>query len=321
MLLISTITVCGKGTEFESEKLRKIASLLSDEVPYSEAVYNFTEKYLNQLISLSPKEREASMNYNDVSIDVGGLDRLSMVNDSTGLSIGDDGKRYSISFDNRDEIVIKLTFPMSYQLIVQKNIRQIGDEFVAELSKFKEKPQSDTLKPKEGELTKVAYDLYTKKGSCYYIEKINNDLYYTENKGDFTLVNDPIHLVESIRNILIFGGINSDIPMKLSVRQYGFMIKELQISLMQWILYCKQTGCKLYVGVEKIGINTLQASVFAVNRTYGYNHILNIVVPYNVIGEVKVDSAINATVTLYIPTHNISTLFDESELPNVKNKK
>lgn len=319
MRTVLLVTICllvflppkaeGQTKQFESKKLQQAASLLSKDTPYAPAVYQFVEAYLNGLLLLPVTERKWRMQADDVVIEGGALDRLHLVNDETSLAMQAKDNRYTVMLFNGSYVLLRLSFPMSYQLITQKKLKELEAEFISELSAYKVRKEKGSASVKKGELTKTAPHLYIKKGKEYYLEAINNNLYYVENKGKFTLAYDPGYIAESICNLLVSEDAPCNVSLKLAVRQYGFKTDELKVSLQQWIEYCKSKGCTLYVGVEKMEIASLRACVFAVNDIFKYNHVMNVEVPFSLLNSKK--GEVEASVTIFIPTHNILSLFEE----------
>lgn len=306
----------GQNKKFESKKLQEAASQLSKEVPYANAVYQFAENYLNQLLTLVPEERAWRMKADDFVIEQGGLDRLHLINDETSLAMRAKDNRYTVNIATGAYPLIQFSFPMSYQLISQKKLRELEAEFIKELLSFQYQVVKEPIAVKKSELTKTAPHLYIKRGEEYYIEAINNNLYYVEDKGKFTLAHDPAYMAESICNLLLSENSPCDTSLKLVVRQYGFKTDELKLPLKQWIAYCKSKGCDLYVGIEKMETSALKASVFAVNDMLKYNHVMNVEIPYALLDGDK--GEVEANITIFIPTHNILALFEEMNMNNKK---
>lgn len=316
LFLTLSLVGWGQNNKFESRKLQEAASQLSKEVPYANAVYQFAENYLNQLLTLGPEERAWRMKADDFAIEQGGLDRLHLINDETALAMRAKDNRYTVNITTGTYPLIQFSFPMSYQLISQKKLKELEAEFIKELSSFQYQGVKESSVVKKSELKKTAPHLYIKKGEEYYIEAINNDLYYVEEKGKFALAHDPAYVAESICNLLISENSPCDTSLKLVVRQYGFKTDELKLPLKQWINYCKSKGCELYVGIEKMETSGLKASVFAVNDMLKYNHVMNVEIPYSLLDGDK--GEVEANITVFIPTHNILALFEEMNMNKKK---
>jgi len=303
---------------FESKELQEAASLLSKDVPYAKAVYQFAESYFNLLLALAPTERSWKLEADDVTVEEGGLERLHLVNPETSLAVSSKGNRYRLRLSNGDFKVIQISFPMSYQLISQKSLKKLETEFLQELPTYKFQKRKDSVVIDVASLIKTAPHLYVKKGAEYYTDAISNDLYYTESKGVLSLACSADYLVESIANILVSEDVPCDFRLDLTVRRYGFKTDNLKIPLKQWIAYCKSKGCDIYVGMEKVGTEKLKACVFAVNDLMKYNHVMNVEFPYALLDTKEGD--VRADITIFVPTHNIANLFEEFNFVNKNNK-
>jgi hypothetical protein len=60
---------------------------------------------------------------------------------------------------------------------------------------------------------------------------------------------------------------------------YGFQAEDYEISLSQWISYCRNQGMALYFSVESESGDGLLALVIAENPDLGYNHMLSVAIP------------------------------------------
>jgi hypothetical protein len=301
----------GQDKKFESKELWNAISLLSQQDMYSVTIYQFVENYINQLLALSPKERKLKMEIDDVVIESGGLDRLNLISSETGIVIATHENRCKVSIENDNYPIIQLAFPLSYELITQKNLIELERDFLKELTEHVvvDTLIQDSINPEE--LQEVASCLYVQEGSFYQIKEINDNLFYKNKDGECELVYQPDYIIESVFNSLLSKNVSCDLSIKLTIRLYGFKKEVLEIPLKQLIDYFEMKGCKLYVGIEKLESESLTAGVFIVNDIFKYNHILTIDFPYILLGEPA--GTIAGDLMIYIPTHNIQSIFTENE--------
>lgn len=73
------------------------------------------------------------------------------------------------------------------------------------------------------------------------------------------------------------------IPMHLRIDKYGYKAEETDITLQQFIDYCKNEGCKLYFGIKTMNEKTLTGTLFAYNEKMAYNHVLSVSIPLNIL--------------------------------------
>ena len=296
--------------KFESKVLQQAAASLSDEVDCASAVYQFAESYFNRLLSITPQERLWRMAADGVTIEAGKLENLSLVNSHTTLNIAVKDTRGVLSIANGEFPVISISFPMSYQLIRQKNQKELEDMLVDDLKTFRSAEKAAPQNVDRSQLVNTAPGFFVDKGNVYYIDAINNDLYYQEDKNrNLNLVCSADHLLESVANLLLEENAGCRFSLEMKVHRYGFQLDTLQVDLNHWIAYCKKSGCELFVGIKQIGTAYVSAAVFAVNHYLHYNHVETVHFPIAVLEEKK--GILKSDAYVFIPTHNLSGLFEE----------
>lgn len=316
--LSSTIVSWGQK-KFESSVLQQAASLLSGENDCASEVYKFAENYFNRLLSITPQERLWRMAADNVKIETGKLENLDLINSQTSLCVSMKGARGVLSVMNDDFPIISISFPMSYQLIRQKNQIELEEMLINDLKTFS--ARGTVLRDVDSShLKKTAPSLFVEKRNSYYIDAINNDLYYHENKKKkLALVCSVDYLLESVSNLLLEENADCRFSFDMRVHQYGFKIDSLQLDLNNWIAYCKDSGCELFVGIKKISTKSVSATVFAVNHCFHYNHVVNVDFPITVLEDKK--GMLKADAYIFIPTHNLSGLFEEMNFVTKKQMK
>jgi hypothetical protein len=308
LLLLFPFIAWGQQTgNWGTGKLRESVVSVSSDIPYALVAYDFTERYLTQLQSMPAAERKSRMERDDVRILQGGLHHLNLIDEQTAMNFSERENRYTVSFANESLLLIELSFPASCRLLTGMNLKELENAFVSELSTLRYVEPSVPLAG--GELKKLASGYYMKTGDAYYMEEINNHLYYEEVKGNKRLVFSKDHPAESVFNLLLSGEMDCDLSVDLTVRRYGLKKDRFTVPLRSWIKYAEVRGCRLYAGIEALDTDCVKAYVFAVNTVLKYNHVMNVEVPYALLGEKK--GTIAGDITLFVPTHNISSLFGE----------
>jgi hypothetical protein len=165
----------------------------------------------------------------------------------------------------------------------------------------------------------LAGDYYVKTGDTYYIEEINGNLYFEEKERAFRPVFSMDHPAESVFNLFLSEDTPGNVSIRMTVRQYGLKREQMEIPVRSWISYMRNQGCTLYVGVEALETNAVKAYVFAVNTVLKYNHVMNVEIPNSLLSEGK--GKIEGDITLFVPTHNISSLFEELNWVNTTPKR
>lgn len=310
-----------RGQQSESwgnGKLRQSALAVSSNLPFATVVYDFAERYLTSLQDMSEKEQRMRMERDGVRVLQGDMSRLSLINGQTTFSFSEKDEYYGIGLFNGDFPLIELVFPASCQLLLGKNLKELEQEWIAGLDTFSYKPDSDAEIHKE-ELRQVSKGFFVYDGSSYYLESIHNHQYFQERNDSLKKVFTMDHPAESVSNLFVSESVDNKLSLCLTIRKYGLKKEQKEIPINQWIAYQKSKGCDIFVGIEELKTDRIQAMVFVVNDVLKYNHVMNVEVPYDLL--VKGEGCMEGDINLFIPTHNIRSLFNEWNVQNKKNRR
>lgn len=318
VLLLLPLSVWGQQTgKWGNGKLRQTVVSISSDIPFATAAYDFAERYLTQLQKMSVAERKSQMERDNVFITQGSIDLLNLINEQTAMNFSEKENRYIVSLMNESFLLIELSFPASCQLLTGKNLKELETDFVKGLASYNYTPSPS--QPVRKELKKLTGDYYVKTGDTYYIEEINGNLYFEERNRILHPVFSMDHPAESVFNLFLSEDTPCDVSVNLTVRQYGLKREQMEIPIGSWIAYMRNQGCALYVGIEALETNAVKAYVFAVNTVLKYNHVMNVEVPNSLLNEGK--GKVEGDITLFVPTHNISSLFEELNWVNTTPKR
>ena len=296
VLLLFPLSVWGQQTgKWGNGKLRQTVVAISSDVPFATAAYDFTERYLTQLQKMSVAERKSQMERDNVWITQGSMDLLNLINEQTSMNFSEKENRYIVSLINESFLLIELSFPASCQLLTGKNLKELEADFVKGLSSYSYTPSSSQP------------------------VRINGNLYFEEKERAFRPVFSMDHPAESVFNLFLSEDTPGNVSIRMTVRQYGLKREQMEIPVRSWISYMRNQGCTLYVGVEALETNAVKAYVFAVNTVLKYNHVMNVEIPNSLLSEGK--GKIEGDITLFVPTHNISSLFEELNWVNTTPKR
>ncbi|PXV65011.1 hypothetical protein CLV62_1089 [Dysgonomonas alginatilytica] len=287
-------------------------------------VFDFVERYLLELIQVKDRTRIAAMTRDDkVVIEYGDFPDLKKITPSHILEISQSElKNYRISWTEKasNKTVFAMSFPLQYELMLGMNKIEIEDNLLNDINY----QQYDTkeLHPlkKEKLLPVPQTDYYIRQGAKYILESMNSNLYYKKeaNRG-FSLLSDTNYPVELVANLMISDEIENNFLLNITQYKYGQNTTNFTIPLKQWVSYCLHSGCTPYFGVESQDESQIKASVIMENKKLGYNHILYIVFDKSQLS--KLGGTIDAKLYSYIPTHNVTDLFYETQNKRVKQKK
>lgn len=315
-LLLLPLTLKGQqtGASWAGGKLRQQAAALSTEIPFATVAYDFAERYLTMLQKLSPEEQKTRLMRDDVKIVAGDLNLIGLIDAHTAMLFAEtDEHRYRVAFQNGNTPLMDISFPASCQLLTGKNLKELEQEFLTGLSAFRYQP-SENLPWQKQKAVKQDNGLYLYEGETYYIQEINRHLYAKQEGGELKLIFDAAWPVESVYNLLQDEETAKETVLDLTVRKYGLRKEQTACPLRNCMAYLHAAGCELYVGIERIDADKVCATLFAVNKVLNYNHVMNVEVSRSVFAaKAEGEKRISGDITLFVPMHNVATLFGELE--------
>ena len=200
---------------------------------------------------------------------------------------------------------LRITVPADCQLIlggdaleleniVERDVKNIPTDYMFNI-------QYDNTKVSSADGVKIV------ERGHYLNEMIRGDLYFVDKEGDVQLYCDKRNPSRSISNIMLTGQFARQIPMLLTINKYGYKSSTQKTTLQQFLAYCVEEGCTLYFGIKTSGDNRLTGTLFARNDALGYNHVLSVVFPTDIIS--GGNGIVESTLYAYIPLHNVTEKF------------
>lgn len=227
-----------------------------------------------------------------------------------------DNKAYEVTWEKDANIVLRVLFPIQYELLLgmsKDDIELSLDSLIfsaADVDNDEEMIYS---------LDSVASDIYSVNGVEYYasIKALSSATYvHRDSLGVMNYVEDARYLDYTLSN-LFQHKLGKNYLIQVSQNIYGFQKKNYNISLYQWINYCRMANLKSYVAIEEETDDMLKVFVIAENKTLNYNHVLSVYVPKDFL--VKTNVIFYATVNAFIPTHNVLNLYEPYKSKPKKN--
>lgn len=275
-------TVTHIGLRLFAEETRKL-----DDTP----VFDFLERYFLQL-KYPPTSITAQKMISDDQFQFmkGSLKTVDDIRPTDGFGFNYDKRQYIATWNRDGQSLLSVSFPVEYELISGENKIEAENNLLADIQRTEIKDVT----------SKTAHD-------THYINKnFSNRLYYQ--KGE--LVSSERHPAETAANMLLSLKAKGQYNLKVTQVSYGFKKTVFDVPLRQWIAFCQNNGCHLYVGIEKIGDKgEINAVVLAVNEAENYNHVLTVTIPQEAIHTKK--GKLEARLYPYVPTHNVKQLFGE----------
>lgn len=131
---------------------------------------------------------------------------------------------------------------------------------------------------------------------------------YLQGKGSQQcLVMDSKMPLQSLHNLLLTGCSPRPIPLQLTLNKYGYRQHHLKVTLQQFVRYCQAEGCILYLGIKDKDAQTVSCTLWAVNHTLAYSHMLILKVPVNLIAGTP--GMLTGTLYTYTPLQSMTDKF------------
>ena len=273
-------TVSHIGLRLFNEGMRKMGDT---------PVMDFLERYFLQL-KYPPKVTSAKNMIRDDQFHfvTGTLQTVGELKSTDIFSLNYDKRLYTASWTREDQPLLVVSFPVEYELISGENKIEAENHLQADIlatniTNEAPKPATELGKPFE----RFSGKLYQQRGALIYSER---------------------HPAETVANMMISQQIKGTFDLNFTQVSYGFKKTTFTVPLRQWISFCQNHGCQLYVGIEDVKENgDVSAVVLAVNEAENYNHVLTLTVPSDMIRTRQ--GQIDARIYPYVPTHNVANLF------------
>lgn len=144
-------------------------------------------------------------------------------------------------------------------------------------------------------------------GGTFLSDLICSRLYLRKDgQGEWHLLWDENRPRQTLTNLLLTGFAPWPVPLKLTLDKYGYVKKELSVTLQQFVSYCENEGCRLYLGIKESGENRLSVTLFAVHTGLAYCHTLSMSVP---VGWLQGKGDLTGMLYAFTPLQNITEKF------------
>lgn len=202
---------------------------------------------------------------------------------------------------------ILISAPVSYDLIRAASRSEIERDFISMLKNSNSQRNID-IKIDPTVLQPYAETEYILPGPSYINEYITRHIYLTSDREPI-FVWDAKRPLESINNLFICGAgkVNPDVNLTIIKHEYGEK-EQIKTDIENLIAVAEAEGCTPYWGVESYENGKVTGSLFLYNSNQGYDHIFKIECrPEEIIAG---KGTLNAKAYLYIPSNNVSNLYE-----------
>lgn len=149
------------------------------------------------------------------------------------------------------------------------------------------------------------YSIATK--GTFLTHQIRANLYLQGKGSEQRLVMDSKMPLQSLNNLLLTGCSPQPIPLQLTLNKYGYRQHHLKVTLQQFVRYCQAEGCILYLGIKDKNAQTISCTLWAVNHTLAYSHMLILKVPANLLAGTP--GVLTGTLYTYTPLQSMTDKF------------
>lgn len=222
-------------------------------------------------------------------------------------------KKYNISWET--EIgEVSMSVPMDYQILSGSNIIELEENFMRDVQLeearlFDTKVDSVAILKESTDVIMSDSLIVVRQGE-YISNLIRKDLYIIKDiEGDWYLKIDSISPRQSVLNILATGQFIRPLPVNFIIKQYGSKYSSSEVSMQQLISFLRNEGCQPYIGIKRMNSETAEATIFAYNSSGSYTHVIRVLFPLELLGEVLSENKIQAEGYLYIPLNYVNESF------------
>lgn len=275
----------------------------------AQPLLDFIERYaLEQDVDIKKVDKAEEASKKHVTFVEGNASMLRLRTPEMPCTIDEKERRgYSVTWGNGNRKV-NMLIPADYQLLTGANAIELENIFERDVRRLTSISIADTLPDgwKDSNISHSDNSIIASNGN-YLSDMIRSDLYLQKGTGKNFLLLDTSKPLQSVNNILLTGSFTKEIPLKLTIDKYGYVKTNIEISLQQFIIYCRQENCKLYLGIKTRTDETISATLFAVNSKMAYNHMISLDFPLSILYEGK--GKIKGTLYAYTPLQNITEKF------------
>lgn len=284
------------GFQLFTDEMKKV---LHSPVP------DFLERYFLQMAyPQSDRPRERMAREDRFYFKKGSFETVATLRPDYAFSLDFDHKRYQASWSSEDREVLTVTFPAVHELLSGENKQEAENNVEADM---KNVVAEDVGSVDEAELRPTLQNDYLMKRGATYMNKLfSSDMYYHRQNDSLKLVADVSHPLESVANMMLAPDAQSALTLKVQQVLYGYKRKNFEVPLKNWVAYCRSNGCELYYGIESFENDEVKTTIIAVNEEQGYNHVLFLTIPVEVIDRQCGD--MTGTLQAFIPMHNVKSL-------------
>ncbi len=288
----------------------RAAELPCDDIHHPQ-ICAFLNRYITQLQTWSEPNISVYQKMHDDKFVIlsGSVEALNACTDTTAFALQRyENKAYEVIWSNGSDTLLHAAFPIQYELILgktQKEMEQMMPSLITSAPR-----RRYALDPSDVQAERISPTVYRSTPVQYYeTPSLNACVYLAQDAdGQRRLIDDADQPEYTVAN-LFQDGLGREYTIQVSQSLYGMQKRQYTVSLQQWLDYCAAEQMTCYVAIEEQREEAVQVLVVAQNTDLAYNHILSVIIPRSVLSERK--GLLAAKLSAFIPTHNISNLFEQ----------
>lgn len=303
-----------RWNEVEHIGLKLFGSSVKDGRPLS--VYDFMERYLLEVDLAKGTEQAIRLFSNRISFHVGDSDTVFDFDGTEEFDCSLEMFRTChAEWKKSGQTILAMTFDLDYQMLSGCDIIELEQNYLNKLGRYEALPPNDFHEfdfPQKNKFHII-------QGTTFMLDAIRNDLYFK--KGEtWSLLSDTLKPVQSISNAMISRNAVGDYDLYVTFDLYGYKVEQMKIKLDNWLGLCEEEGCVGYFGLKEKSAESYTGTVFMVNESCGYIHMLSVKFPMETLRKKKGD--IEGRMFVYIPLHNVSErFFHQTDYKRFSNEK
>lgn len=263
-------------------------------------VYNFVERYLLESLLDSRSVRwDNTPAYGRVVVQGDLFSVLQQGLESSSVHLSMDGEGMGRLEITREAgfPAFSVRFPTEIQLLTGEKKDELEKDFIQKVTA----PRKVKKREIPRNLKRVDRDLYVAENGFFEIASAQNSAFFRKKGISFQPVCESSLPVESVLTLLTGYNRRKDYAVQTSFHQYGYQTVEKTVPLEVLIEGCLEDGCVPYVGIETRNEETLVATLFMVNRSFGYSHTFQFTVSPEILD--KPAGILSARAHLYTPLY------------------
>lgn len=236
---------------------------------------------------------------------------LREIKQDQSFIITTDNSKYAVTWLEDHRPILSISFPIQYELIWGMNKKEAESLFQEDLKGFLSKERALPAEEAPTELSLIQDSCYRSEGDFYGLEDITSYRYYTRGADHaYTLIYDRANPAESVAN-LFTANPDPRIRIEITQRMYGGKRELFTAPLTDFLSFCRENGCEIFVGIERLEEYSVAGTAIMVNRSLGYNHILYFNVDMRM-WDHPGSYPVTAQLYAFVPMHNVSSLYGDS---------